>query len=502
MVAHHQIALTGASFAGGPGPVVLERTDEDFIETILANLATADGRRAVADTAMKGPSGGNVALKVFQPVHRTFHVVLVEAWCDTVGHPRLDPARIDSAGMVIRRVAQGGHQGWLQAGRKLRAWATLSEAAARQDPDPQRRPATVTAGHPEIDRRLALLRAASGGEPLAESASALFVAPPEVCRALNRTLLYGVVPAASPELEGAPASLPLDDVLLQKHLPRYFIEAAYTRAVPRAGATLTVAAANDSTMQDYIGFLSQVAYEFEAFSGTAAGNAVLNALNQIALPFAAGGGEVTRPAGNELRQAWALLVDRTGSSIVMPLRWPAVSAAVAAALAAAVRGALTSRFATARQLGIVSGAGRYEDLAALYELRAFVRVKSDHGCPPVLCWSPYSAPFRIAPWYDSNAAAAPVKVLLPDIADVSKLKPNVTFQVPENVFNVLQRNKDVKDFGKPGSPSIGIDWLCSFSLPSITLCAFIVLNIFLQLFDLIFSWMFFIKICIPIPKRK
>ena len=34
---------------------------------------------------------------------------------------------------------------------------------------------------------------------------------------------------------------------------------------------------------------------------------------------------------------------------------------------------------------------------------------------------------------------------------------------------------------------------------SITICAFIVLNIFLGLFDLIFRWMMFIKICIPIP---
>jgi hypothetical protein len=74
--------------------------------------------------------------------------------------------------------------------------------------------------------------------------------------------------------------------------------------------------------------------------------------------------------------------------------------------------------------------------------------------------------------------------------------------VPENIFNVLQRNKDVKNFGKPGAPQIGIAWLCGFNLPIITLCAFIVLNIFLSLFDLIFAWMLFIKLCIPIPRPK
>jgi hypothetical protein len=191
----------------------------------------------------------------------------------------------------------------------------------------------------------------------------------------------------------------------------------------------------------------------------------------------------------------------------MPLRWPAVTTAQTAALAGAVRSVLTARFASARQSGIVTGNGRYEDPDALYRMRAFVRVKSDHGCPPALWWSEYSAPFKIAPWYDSNPAATPVQVVVPDITaeSVKKITPNVTFKVPESVFNVLQRNKDVKDFaklGKPGLPEIGIGWLCGFSIPIITFCAFLVLNIFLGLFNNIFSWMFFVKICIPSPTIK
>jgi hypothetical protein len=47
-----------------------------------------------------------------------------------------------------------------------------------------------------------------------------------------------------------------------------------------------------------------------------------------------------------------------------------------------------------------------------------------------------------------------------------------------------------------------MDWICSFNLPVITLCAFIVLNIFLQLFNLIFQWLMFIKICIPFPRPE
>ena len=62
--------------------------------------------------------------------------------------------------------------------------------------------------------------------------------------------------------------------------------------------------------------------------------------------------------------------------------------------------------------------------------------------------------------------------------------------------------EDLMEGKGDGGSGIGLGWICSFSLPIITLCAFICLNIFLSLFNLIFSWMAFLKICIPIPKAK
>jgi hypothetical protein len=55
--------------------------------------------------------------------------------------------------------------------------------------------------------------------------------------------------------------------------------------------------------------------------------------------------------------------------------------------------------------------------------------------------------------------------------------------------------------GEGSTSGLEVGWICTFSLPIITLCAFIVLNIFLSLFDLFLRWMMFIKICIPIPKK-
>jgi hypothetical protein len=136
-----------------------------------------------------------------------------------------------------------------------------------------------------------------------------------------------------------------------------------------------------------------------------------------------------------------------------------------------------------------------------------VRVKHEDGCPPELVWSRESEPYTIVPWYASGAMP-PVRVALPDALDrefLKKVKPNVAFSVPKSLFNVLNGNdpkKMIDGEGGEGKPGFDLDWICSFSIPIITICAFIVLNIFLSLFDIIFRWMLFIKICIPVPRSK
>ena len=62
--------------------------------------------------------------------------------------------------------------------------------------------------------------------------------------------------------------------------------------------------------------------------------------------------------------------------------------------------------------------------------------------------------------------------------------------------------KGLVDKDIPSGSSFDFGLICQLSIPIITICAFICLNIFLSLFDLIFQWMFFIKICIPFPKRS
>ena len=156
---------------------------------------------------------------------------------------------------------------------------------------------------------------------------------------------------------------------------------------------------------------------------------------------------------------------------------------------------------SARYAQLVAAPGKFEIASDLFAVRGFLRVKGPDGCPDRLVWSQPSELFRVAAWWDGDGPVT--KISLPDLSQLGKLKPNVTFEMPPFLANLLQGDMKKLSDGEGSEPSkIGLGWLCSFSLPIITLCAFIVLNIFLTLFDIFLRWMLFIKICIPIPKKE
>ena len=52
------------------------------------------------------------------------------------------------------------------------------------------------------------------------------------------------------------------------------------------------------------------------------------------------------------------------------------------------------------------------------------------------------------------------------------------------------------------SGGLGIGYLCSFSLPAISICAMLSLSIILSLLNIFLGWMAWVKICLPIPEEK
>src|SRR5262249_17467023 len=159
------------------------------------------------------------------------------------------------------------------------------------------------------------------------------------------------------------------------------------------------------------------------------GAAVFAALNRIQLPYADGS---RRAAGDFLRDAAGILVDRKAGSVWMPAAWPPVREEDARTVQAAVKAVLEARAALADP-----GAARFDEATGQYRVCAFARVRRPDGCPPTLVWSRYSEPFTIAAWFESGNRP-PQVVPLPNVDRdfLRNLKPTVTFAVPKDLFNL------------------------------------------------------------------
>lgn len=509
--AHGHDVLLRPLGGGGPAGVILGASEQDFLGAVLADIGRPEWRERLA-ARRRNRRGGDGTLELSQPAHRRYFLAFYEAACRQPGSPRIDPRKLAGAGLVLRRLDPEGWQGWMLEGPKRRGW--LNIPAQDADPDPSRRLRRREGAAGQIEAMIAERR---GGAAPAEKVLPLFAAPEELCQAAGRTILYGLVPTVSGERSEAPVSAPdygelpaAEAAAMRDHFSAYF-KARPATPLPRAGQTLSAswaplqippdAAGEDGRLRSFGVFLQQLLVELDAFGNGAAAQELMRAFASIELPAAAdaqGRVTATRNAAEFLAAAAPVLVagEANAGVIAMPLQWPTVDASLGARLTAAALAGLSQRRAA-----IVPGEPQFDGDGRQYAVRAFIRVEGPPGCPSQLVWSERSENFRVLPWWDGDGPAA--KIPLPDLADAKRMKPNVSFVLPPSLANLLQGDmKKLKDGEDGGGPSFDIFWLCSFSLPIITLCAFIVLNIFLSLFDLIFRWLAFIKICIPIPRPK
>jgi hypothetical protein len=439
-------------------PVILERTDQDFIAALLEDLVSGEGNgvkgNGVKDTHAIAPAitqtiaqetNKDGVLRLFQPVHQVFHLVLLEAVCDLYDQPglqpRLDPQRIESAGLVVRRFGTDltTVEGWRQSGAAFRGWVSFDDLASSSperdlDPDPDRRPPGLESGNAEINRRLGRSPLAPAPSSLRETTSPLFVAPPSVCEAIGKTVLYGVIPLASSEQSEVKEQRVYDLDFVRGHLPKYF--QANTRCtVPFASQTVDATDATDAKLSaspllnSFVLMVRQVQIELGAFGDKPESQALRGALNRVSLPL---DDDASRPLGDFLADAAMVFVNRNpNAEVQMPKSWPLLSEPQALRIAEAAKAALDAQLAT-----VMPRRGRFDDDQAQYLIRGFIRVRQPSPCPPKLVWSPVSKPFMIVPWYDAGPLP-PVPVTLPNITreTVQALKPNVAFSVPNALFN-------------------------------------------------------------------
>lgn len=143
----------------------------------------------------------------------------------------------------------------------------------------------------------------------------------------------------------------------------------------------------------------------------------------------------------------------------------------------------------------------------VFAVWCWTRVAGHTPCEKAkLVWTGRSEPFTIAEPTDI-LGAKPVTIQLPDLAKLvrdipriakARAKPFAAFNTPPNSgYNVGDDPKDT-------SRAWGVGWICSFAIPVITICAFILFSIIFSILIVLpgFGWMLLLKFCIPIPVPK
>ena len=473
------ISLRGACFAptdaSAHRPTLLSMVDQDFVARLLQDLGSEEGhgRLQTCIASKRTPEG---LLRLFQPVHRIFNLAVVEAYCPRPGEPRLDPAHILEAGLVLRRLlSDGSEQGWMRKQGRVVGWRAVASAAdpASYDPSPKLRKQR------ELGSNAAVLKRSwqeTQARLFEEDYVSLLTAPAQICQRGKRTFLYGYVRVTSneqvetdaAELLGEPP-VSLSDI--RENLPDLL----------KAG---DLRKANVDTIMETFDFLSEWVGLFSDREDVAPLRALLDTIPMVRYPQ---------------ESVWTFLrhanerQEQNGGTL-----WPAISASCESAIVAAIHAIIQARWRT-----IAPGEGRFDEADARYTVRAFLRVQDAPDCPPRTLWSEASEPFEIVPWYEGSDRP-PVQIRLPEVdaQTLPKLKPNVAFQVPPSIQQFMQKLKldDLME-GNPKSSSLDIGMICAFSIPIITICAFFVLQIFLSLLHFAFGWLPFVKICIPYPKK-
>lgn len=236
----HDILVRGVDMGGNEqkAPVLLQMHDDDFPARFLHDLASPEQTPISTTTVLNIPSP-----MLYQPVQRILNVALVDLRCDSLTYPRVDPTRIVSAGLVIRRVyRQKGINGgapwddyntlsaWMRCPKGKFGWVQLNAKDENCDPDPTKRP-QLSSGQAELDRQLAAQTLSSA---YTEGTTPAFAAPPATNAALCRTVVYALIPTASSEVSDTPPLQPplIDRKSLVKSLPRLLKSSEHRKKRP------------------------------------------------------------------------------------------------------------------------------------------------------------------------------------------------------------------------------------------------------------------------------
>ncbi len=147
------------------------------------------------------------------------------------------------------------------------------------------------------------------------------------------------------------------------------------------------------------------------------------------------------------------------------------------------------------------------DHESLYAVWCWVRVAGRDACEKErLVWTRPTEPFSLAEPSDL-LGAKPAVVQLPDIPKLirdiprmakARARPLAAFAAPaDSSYITGEAPEDTKR-------GWGIGWVCSFGIPVLTICAYILFSIIFAILIVLpgFFWMLLLKLCLPVPKRS
>ena len=121
-----------------------------------------------------------------------------------------------------------------------------------------------------------------------------------------------------------------------------------------------------------------------------------------------------------------------------------------------------------------------------------------------------SVPFTIAAFFDPDAPMRPVRITMPDtsLQNLRKYQQNVSIVLSKKLRQQICQlsgvsMSDIED-GDLNNCDTGfsVGMICSMSIPIITICALVLLLIVVNLLNIVFWWLPFFKICIPVPTAE
>ena len=512
-------AWEGTPLPPAPAPMLLRFASDSFMEDLQQVLdgapQTLPQLRAPKESFRARPLGKDATwtspappmLKLYQPIHGHFYLVAATLVCRMPGFPDHDvqTAQRERVTFVLRRVVDGGGElawstdpvngkGWVAAdaggvapfeerlplspvnftvaeGRRRRLFvglvptATRDTYAARSGVDPF--PTTTLAGAP-LDTR-----------------------PTEVTARIVGSLA-SLADAAGPTAEAAQfALLDFGDVL-QKQLDAASLATLFGATAPtdatqatlwsqlrrNVGATLTLGSAIQSALA-----------QTDAITGeSSATPSFPDTLAQDLQPVARALVPANEhPRGKALRDAVTA--------------WFPTSLATTTSDGQAPASVEVPKLAAVPSLDGPGGPPTFL-LRCVYD-----RPECGPIHPPLV--SEATEPFTFSSFFDFDAPQRPIRIVLPvdtSVKDLRKFRKNVSFVLSEQLKNQMNQIGALKDvmagqLEQGDSATVGLGMICSFSIPIITICALVVLMIFLSLLNIVFWWMPFFRICFPFPKR-